>query len=53
MSSTCVVSGYQIFFIGALAIDEAPQVGGEIPLSLKIGVSKSTPHNSLEHYKKT
>ena len=25
---------------------------GEMPLSLKIGVSKNTPHSSLEHFEK-
>ena len=32
-----------IFLVGSLAADEASQVGGEIPLSLEIGVSKKHP----------
>ena len=31
---------------GSLVVDD------EIPFSLEIGVSKNTPHNSLEHFEK-
>ena len=47
-----MVSGHKIFVAGVLAVGEAPQAKGEIPLSLEIGVPKNTPHNSLEHSEK-
>ena len=47
-----VVSDHQIFVVGASTAGKASQAGGEIPLSLEIGVSKNIPHNSLEHFEK-
>ena len=38
--------------VGMSVAGEAPKVSGEIPLSLEIGVSKNTPHSSLEHSEK-
>ena len=52
VTSKHVVSGHRIFLAGSLAAGEAPQVGGEIPLSLEIGLSKNTPHSFLEHSEK-
>ena len=47
-----MVSSLRIFLVDSSVADEASQAGDEIPLSLEMGVSKNTPHSSLEHSEK-